>query len=393
MVEAVGYVRESGLASAADRRYELLKMAHDRLVAIVGRYPSTDLAVTLATGQRVGTLSLDAVRTAMDEALSAAMNPSRPAAPSRPGAPLRAWQLEADVVALGLPPGKPWAWMVSRDGVTSLRDFGTGDVLHSWRGAGRATAAALSPDGERILTAFVEENAVVLRDSETGRVLRQWAHNWPISSVALSWDGGTALVGTLEAMLIDVVALSVRGAWSGRGEATAVARSPDGRLVLAGFADGTAVLGDAASERVLYKWTHPGSGAGGIGGAAFSADGRRVLVGAANYRAVLRDTGTGTTLREWDAGHRVTAVALSRDGQWALTGDNGWEVELHDARTGRTVRKWRYDSRPTAVAFSADGRQALMGFRDGAAILCDIRLPESRRRYVRTYLSADGGCW
>ena len=76
-----------------------------------------------------------------------------------------------------------------------------------------------------------------------------------------------------------------------------------------------------------------------------------------------------------------------------LTADEGHEVELHDARTGRTVRKWRYDSSAEAVAISPNGRRALMGFADGAAILCDIRIPERRRSAARTSLTRDGGCW
>ena len=100
----------------------------------------------------------------------------------------------------------------------------------------------------------------------------------------------------------------------------------------------------------------------------------------------------GRTLREWRVGRRMTAVAGAADGRWVLTGDDGYEVGLHDAQTGRTLRRWRYDTRPEALAVSPNGRQAFMGFADGVAILCDIRLPESRRRYERTRLDP-GGCW
>ena len=398
MIEAIGYMQEAQLASAANRRYALLKEAHDRLVAIVERFPSTALAVKLATGQSVGNVSLEAVRAAMNEALDEAMRPAQPGGAREPGVPLQAWRLDAGVVALGLPFGKPWAWMLGRDGVAVFRDIETGRKLSRWRGPGRPTAGALSPDGGRILTAFERQNTVVLRDTSSLNMLRGWEHNGPVSSVALSQDASKALVGIQSfiepgAYLMDVIALKAHRTWSRRAPPTAVAWSPDGRLVLAGFADGVALLGDATSGRILYEWKHPGSGAGGIVQAAFSGNGHTVLVGAANWRAVLRDTRSGRTLRVWNAGNRIKSVALSRDGQWALTGDNDWEVELHDARTGRTVRKWRYESWPTAVAFSPDGRRVLMGFGDGAVILCEIRVPDNTRRYTRTYLSAEGGCW
>ena len=75
------------------------------------------------------------------------------------------------------------------------------------------------------------------------------------------------------------------------------------------------------------------------------------------------------------------------------TREDGNEVEFHDGQTERTLRMWRYDTRPEAVAFSPNGRHAFMGVADGVAIQCDTRLPESRRRYERTLLTRDGGCW
>ena len=385
MIEAVKLVQESEREPSAEGKLALLTKAHDHLVAIIERHPSTDLAVKLATGQRIGSISLRAVREAMDRA--------RIPEPRKPGAPVKVWRHEAGVVALALPSGRRWAWTAAEDGIVALRDLGTGALLRTWQHRGRLKAAAMSPRGRRVLTAGRNRSAT-LREAGTGRVLSEWEHERPITSAALSRDGKTALVGAGHAaLLIDVDALEIRRIWKHRAPVTAVASSADGRWILAGFADGKAVLGEARTGRVVYEWRHEGSGGGGVTSAAFSADGRRVLTGAANTTAVLRDVATGRTLHKWQVGRRVTAVAGSADGRWVLTGDDGYEVELHDGQTGRTLRKWRYDTRPEAVAFSPNGRQAFMGFADGVAILCDIRLPESRRRYERTRLTRDGGCW
>ena len=385
MVEAVRDIRHADLEPSAEGKFALLKRAHGKLLAIVQRYPSTDLAVKLATGQRVGNISLAAVGAAMERA--------RPSRRPQPGAPRQVWRHEEGVVALAMPSGRRWAWSVGGDGVGVLRDVATGKVLRTWRHPKRPSAAAISPDGKRVLTADRYGGARLVA-SETTEVLSSWDHDRSVASVTLSRDRRKALVGAgNEALLIDVRALEVLRIWRHRAPATVVAWSPDGRLILAGFADGTALLGAAGSGKTLHKWEHEGSGGGGVTSAAFSADGRRVLTGAANWRAVLRDTATGRTLREWQVGQKVTTVALSRDGRWALTGDDGWEVELHDVRGGRTVRKWRYESWPRAVAFSADSRQAFMGFADGTAIVCDIHIPANRGNYKRTFLSSDGGCW
>ena len=141
--------------------------------------------------------------------------------------------------------------------------------------------------------------------SETAEVLSEWRHDRSVSCVALSRDGGKALVAAgNEALLIDTRALEVLRLWSHSAPATAVARSLVARLILAGFADGKALLGDARSGRTLREWKHEGSGGGGVTSADFSADGSKVLTDAANPRAVLRDTATGRTLREWQGSAR-----------------------------------------------------------------------------------------
>ena len=385
MVEAVRHIQEADVEPSALGKFSLLKKAHDILMAIIERYPSTDLAVKLATGQRVGSISLEIVRKAMERA--------RPPAGRKPGSPLYVWHLEGGVVALGLPPDRQWAWTAGGDGLVSLRDVTNGETLRTWRHPRRPAAAAISPNGKRVITAD-RRGVVALVASRTGTVLRQWEHDRQVSSVALSRNRGKALVGAgNEALLVDIDALRILHIWRHRAPATVVAWSPDGRLILAGFADGKVLLGETRSGRTLHEWKHEGSGGGGVTSAAFSADGRRVLTGAANWRAEVRDTVTGRSLREWRVGKKVTSVALSRDGRWALTGDDGWEVELHDVQSGKTVRKWRYDSWPKAVAFSANGGQAFMGFADGAAILCEIQIPGKRRNYIRTFLTVESGCW
>ena len=65
LVEAVRLMREADLQASRAGKYALIKRAHDNLVTIVERYPSTDLAVKLATGQRVGSISLSSAQRAV----------------------------------------------------------------------------------------------------------------------------------------------------------------------------------------------------------------------------------------------------------------------------------------------------------------------------------------
>lgn len=400
MIEAIKAIESAEIEPSAQGKYELLRQAFDNLTKIIERFPATELAVKLATGQRIGNVSLAGVRKAMDQ--------MRVSGPRKDGAPMQVWRLGAGVVAVALLPGGRQAVTVDRNGVMTLHDIETGRLLRTWRQegglsdvdltrrrSGGASTVAVSPRGRAVLTAGKNGN-VVLHDVGTGRVLSEWQHGQAVGAVALSRvrDRGLALVGAgREALLVDTRELKVRRSWRGKSPVTSVAVAPDGQWILAGFADGSAVLGDASTGKTLHTWKHRGSGGGGIMSAAFSPDGRRVLIGAANRTAVLRDVSTGKTLHEWQIGNRVTSVAYSRDGRWVLTGDEEYEVELHDTQTGRTVRKWRYDTSAEAVAFAPSDRQVLMGFADGMVILCDIQLPKKGRGNARTYLNNHSGCW
>ena len=391
MVEAVGLVGAAEREPSAQERFRFLQRAHELLLDIVQRHPSTDLAVKLATGQQIGTISLAGVREAMDQAREAVADAPPP--PAKPGAPVQAWRHRKAVVAVAWSANGGRVTSVSRDGVAATRDVGTGATLHTWRHGGRVSAAALSPDGRRMLTAGAR-GVVTLTDTATGEALARWQHDHAPSAVALFPRGRRALVALDSVVLLaNTGTLEVLHTWRHRAPVTAVAVSPDGRRVLMGLAGGEGVLGDPESGETLASWEHPGSGGGGLMSAAFSADGRRVLAGAANQAATLRDIRTGEVLQRWQTGYRVRSVAWSPSGRWVLTGDEGYEAELHEVETGRTLRKWRHDATVEALAFSPDERRVLMGFGDGAVIVCDLRLPRKKRRYKRTTLTAEGGCW
>ena len=309
LIGAVDHIRDAELEPSPEGKFVLQKKAHDNLVEIVERYPSTDLAVKLATGQRIGALSLPAVRKAMDRA-----GRERVLRPTPDGAPIGFWQHGASIIAIAMNHSGRHVLAVDGNGVGAVGDIGTGDHLRTWRhGSGDGRAAAFSPRGERVLTVG-RRGLASLRATETGRILgNSWEHDYKVVGVALSRDRRKALVGAGHAaLLIDVGTLDILRRWRRKPPVTSVAWSPGGRWILAGFADGKTVLGEAGTGKTRHEWEHPGSGAGGLMSAAFSANGRRVLTGGANWQAVLRETRSGQVLRQWQVGARVTSVALSQ---------------------------------------------------------------------------------
>ena len=409
MVEAVGLIAAAEDAPSAGERLRLLRTAHERLTEIVRRLPSTDLAMRLATGQQIGNVSLAELREALEDAQTVAeATPPVRTAPAKPGAPVQAWRHDAAVVAVGWTSGdqrlsvarREWVTTVSSDGVGAVRDINTGATLHTWQHRDRPTAVALSPSGHRVLM-VARNSAGAVYDTATGAVLAEWGEDFLSkrragrpSAAALFPGEPLALIGLGEQIgLIDVAFLDVSRAWAYGAPVTAIAISRDGRRLLAGLASGEAVFGAARSGAALRVWEHPGSGGGGVMAAVFSRDGRRVLTGAANRTAVLRDADTGAGLHEWEIRREVLSVAYASSGRWVLTGDDGYGVELHNVGTGNTLRRWRYDASPRSLAFSPDDRRVLMGFDDGAAIVCDLRLPQGERRTQRTELTPEEGCW
>ena len=125
MIEAVKLIQASGHEPSPDEEFRLLEQAYDNLVAIIDRHPSSDLAVKLATGQRIGDISLARVREAMERA--------RVIEPASPGAPLRVWRHDAAVLAVATvsdaPTGGQWAFTASRDGIVAMREIGTDTLL------------------------------------------------------------------------------------------------------------------------------------------------------------------------------------------------------------------------------------------------------------------------
>jgi WD40 repeat protein len=187
------------------------------------------------------------------------------------------------------------------------------------------------------------------------------------------------------------------GVWS-------VAFSPDGKQVLTGGTDDTAILWDAATATVLRRFEgHKGY----FKTVSFSPDGKSILTGSNDDTAILWNAATGAKLRDFRGGDG--SVALSPDGRLVLMGSSEKTATLWNAATGKMVRSfegdpvarrrrleaaenqspfvwWRTAPRQSvveAVAFSPDGGRVLTGEAAEQAILWDA----PGANYVRGLLS------
>jgi hypothetical protein len=219
---------------------------------------------------------------------------------------------------------------------------------------GAETTRELSPDGLSVLTGGADGTAR-LWDAFTGEVRASLrGHRGAITSVAFSQNGRVAMtVGEDRTVrLWDTSNGEARGVTAEHPKSIEKALlSPDGKRLLTICHDipgtwwndpaalknrATVALWDTATgKRITVLAGHEGL----VNDAAFSPDGRMVLTGGADKTALLWSADTGRPLATLE-GHSgaVLGVAFSPEGQIAATLDGQWQRDISEAVN--RVRWW-----------------------------------------------------
>ncbi|MBD0372746.1 MAG: hypothetical protein ICV60_18020 [Pyrinomonadaceae bacterium] len=198
-------------------------------------------------------------------------------------------------------------------------------------------AAAFSPDSS-IIAINAETNSVLLYDGNSGRALRRLGEKgeyWVsfVTSLSFSADGRLlASDGSLEDTIIniwDVKSGRLLQTIHGAGEVSALALSPDGKLVAAGVELNSIKLWRVADGKLLWSINPQGDSNHSISTLLFSPDGQMLIAS----RGGIDESYVYETLT---AKHRRTL-----QGRWATMAADG-RVVTYLFKDGFTTRNtWR----------------------------------------------------
>ena len=243
-------------------------------------------------------------------------------------------------------------------------------------GQGRVRALAFSPDGKALAVARDSGTADLFELGKSGvlRTLQPGEHPAAVLDLTARPDGENS-----DAESEGSAGDSSGSNSDGRTEMTALAYSPDGRIVATASNDGTARLWETATGRELLTVQQSSH----VASVAFSPDGARLATGSADGKLRLfaiaadhllsqsRSAGEAEEVAtdsadirkrvelraELQHGEEVRQVMFSPDGHLlaAISTDGGISLTRLDAKTPRRV--WGAGAAGLGLAFSPDGKR------------------------------------
>jgi WD40 repeat protein len=272
-------------------------------------------------------------------------------------------------------------------GLVNLLDVKTGATALAVQEPTGEIAFTVSPDGKRLVTAQDQEGVLHQWDAATGRsiVTSSEMRHWFVQSLEVSPDGkriasgGGGSEGTLEkpdwhgeVKVWDVATgeclLTLRGH---KQLVTAVAYSPDGKLLASGSQDNMVRVWDAATGRLIHTLRDHTEALASV---AFSPDGERLASAGQDRTVRLWDVASGHltfTLR--GHGSAITSVTFSADGKRLATASEDHTARVWDAGSGERLvdpddprsAPARYAALGVGLALKGDPAKAAAAFAEG----------------------------
>jgi WD40 repeat protein len=233
------------------------------------------------------------------------------------------------------------------------------------------TALAFTADGKQLVSAS-EDKTIRVWDLASRRTLRVIhgetgpAEFGKIDAIAVAPDGKRLASAVRAAApdksgiirLYDLASGTQTGLLKGHdGSVHSLAFSSDGRRLISGSSDHTAIIWDADARKAGHVLKEH---RGAVSAAGFTPDGLRAITASQDHRLRLWRVGDGALLREM-TGHtdEVVSMTIAADGTIASQDKTG-AIRFWDGGTGAFIKAITSFPWSGALAFSPDGRELLL---------------------------------
>ncbi|WP_437581085.1 TIR domain-containing protein [Sorangium sp. So ce887] len=263
----------------------------------------------------------------------------------------------------------------SDDRTLKVWDLATGQLLSTLEGhSDSVNACAISPDGQRIVSAS-DDRTLKVWDLATGQLLSTLkGHFSLVNACAISPDGQRIVSASDDRTLKvwDLATGQLLSTLKGHFSlVNACAISPDGQRIVSASDDRTLKVWDLATGQLLLTLKGHSSL---VNACAISPDGQRII--SVSYDRTLKvwDLATGQLLSTLE-GHSssVNACAISPDGQRIISASRDSTLKVWDLATGQLLSTLEGHSNwVNACAISPDGQRIVSASYDRTLKVWDL---------------------
>jgi WD40 repeat protein len=258
---------------------------------------------------------------------------------------IREWNRPAagDLLLAFSPDGRWIASAAGREAILLWDAAGHGDTIKlTGPFEDEILSLGFSPDGKS-LAAGHRSQVIRVWDLAQRKVVQKLNYPGPVLALTYAHDGHTlAATGSNQIVLFDAVKGQERRRFEAKDEGasaaiTAIAFSPDRRILAAGAESGPIALWDyVKGERIRYMEGHQSM----VTSLAFSADGRNLASGSADKTVRLWEVFSGLLIKTW-AGHQgaVGSLAIHSSGRAVVSGSNDTTMLVWDVTGGNQSGK------------------------------------------------------